>query len=262
MQFRQSTSIFLLLLSIGFASTARASVLAFEPFDYSPGSFNGANGGFGFKTAWSTGPDLSIQPGNLSVAGYSSVGNEVHLLSNTTNGATRTLTSNIGAIGTDLWLSYMTEVESSGAYSSLAIGGLHFGILGNTTGGGPPSSTWGMDLQGGIGQVFSQVPVVYGQTVRLVAHVQFLPGPDRIDLYVNPTTITPPAVSDATKTDVDLISQPLSLVTLVANISDVLYDDVRFGTTYADVAPVPEPPGLALGIIACIALYQTRRRFV
>jgi hypothetical protein len=117
-----------------------------------------------------------------------------------------------------------------------------------------------MDLQGGTGQVFSQVPVVYGQTVRLVAHIQFLSGPDRIDLYVNPTSITPPAVPDATKTDVDLMLFPLSQVMLVANIGDILYDDIRFGTTYADVAPVPEPSGLELGIIAFIALGLCRCR--
>src|SRR5436190_2620446 len=100
-----------------------------------------------------------------------------------------------------------------------------------------------MDSWGGTGQVLSQVPVVYGQTVRLAVHIQFLGGPDRIDLYVNPPPGATPSSADENKTDVDL-GPTLQLITpapilLVSSLSDVIFDDIRFGTTYADVVPAP-----------------------
>lgn len=255
--------------TLAFPTIGRATLLVYEPFDYPAGQLSGANGGVGFATAWSGASGFSVQTGNLQANGFVSPGNEAHYLATNYQNIGRRLSGVYdGASGTDLWASYLTNAASSGAFTSLAIGqlqpgNLHVGILGNTSGTGPPSSTWGMDTFGGAGQVFSNVPVVYGQTVLLVAHIQFLTGPDRIDLFVNPLPGAPPSTPSATKTDLDLgqtLQTQGGYIYLAANIGNVLYDDIRIGTTYSDVVPVPEPPGMWLALMAVAGLAVLRTR--
>lgn len=230
---------------------AGASLLVYEPFDYPAGAFGSVNGGIGFLGPWADNdPQFSPQTGNLQANGYVSQGNEVHLLASTYATELRHLSGQFGADGTELWASYMLQIKNPGAFTSLGIGypingtvNLQFGVLGSSNGTGPPSTTWGMDSYGGYGQVLSQVPVVYGKTARLAVHIQFLPGPDRIDLYVNPASGIPPSSPDATKTDLDL-GHTLQLyspptIDFASNMGDALFDDVRIGTTYADVVPPP-----------------------
>jgi hypothetical protein len=254
--------------TLAFPTIGRATLLVYEPFDYPAGQLTGANGGVGFASSWGGfRGEFSIQTGNLQTNGFVSPGNEAHYLATTYQNIGRQLSGVYdGASGTDLWASYLTNVASSGAFTSLAIGqlqpgNLHIGILGN--GSGPPLNNWGMDTFGGAGQVFSNVPVVYGQTVLLVVHIQFLTGPDHIDLFVNPTPGAPPSTPNATKTDLDLgqtLQTQGGYIYLAAYIGNVLYDDIRIGTTYGDVVPVPEPSavGLTLMALAGVAVLWTR----
>jgi hypothetical protein len=249
------------LLILVAAQSAPAALLVYEPFNYTTGQLlNGQNGGAGFNGPWTAPSNFTISPNSLSTPSDPGTGKSADAAANffSVLEAQRPLTSSFGTTGSDLWASYLTRVDSLTAFTNFSLGsgtgGLHAGILGGPNGVGPPSATWGMDGYHNIGPVLSQVPVVYGQTTLLVMHVTFLAGPDRADLYVNPMSSSPPAQPDATKTDLDLQFNDLEFRMDNGNI---LYDEIRLGTTYADVVPVPEPCSailLSLGIAGILGL--------
>ena len=244
---RAAIVIALLLMS---GTAARAALVAYEPFNYPAGSIVGLNGGSGFSGPWIDGTAVS---GSLSFGSYQGTGNSAI-------GGLRELSTTLGVDNTQLWASFLIRPNSTGGSPFAVIGfnDLAVGILGGPTGMGPPSATWGMDTVGGSNAVLSAVPVVPNETALLVVHMTFLPGNDQLDLYVNPTTGTVPLTPDATKTDLDLYTG--SDLAILGPSS--IYDEIRIGTTYADVVPfaTPEPSGLILGGLGLVGLFFTVRR--
>jgi hypothetical protein len=244
------------------SSFARAALLANDSFEYPTGSFAGANGGFGFSSPWTVGSAFTIAPGSLNAPAFQGVGNQVNFSSSINSFITmsRSLPTSFGSPGTDVWISYLTQPITLSAFSAMDFGlsfghSLTVGILGGTSGAGPPSTTWGMDTVGGTGAVFSSVPVVYGQTTLLVVHATFQSGPDQIDLYINPGD-TLPALPALSKTDLDL---GFSQIGFGTNHGNVNYDELRIGTTFADVATVPEPSALLLVGFPMLAFVLRRK---
>jgi len=96
-------------------------------------------------------------------------------------------------------------------------------------------------------------------TTFFVAKIDFTgaPGADRVTYWVNPTVGGAETVSALTATgtfNFDRIA--------FANFSTVRWnlDEVRFGTTWASVTPVPEPSTYALLALGLGALFFLRRR--
>src|SRR5262249_38052571 len=91
-----------------------------------------------------------------------------------------------------------------------------------------------LETEGGAGQVSSGTPTVVGETALLVVKAEFLPGPDRFTLYTNPVPGDPEPTSGVVKADLDL-----GVVSLVGTLSTggFAVDEIRIGTTYADVVP-------------------------
>ena len=95
-----------------------------------------------------------------------------------------------------------------------------------------------------------------------VLRIDFLPGDDRLWLYLNPTPGLPePAVPDVLKTDLDL-GMVGSLT--INNYGGFSTDEIRIGSSFASVTPeaaVPEPEyGVAVALAALIMLISLRRR--
>ncbi len=228
------------------ATCVHAVVLVSEPFDYAPGDLNGDNGGVGFSGAWQSPSGFSVISGNLAVPNYTGTGNSMQFLVNSMLSAGRNLDATY-ATGGEIWASYLVNLSSVNAYaglsfstSSIPFSGVFVGVLGGPNGGGPPSSTWGMDYTGGGEPVLSNIPVAYGQTTLLVVRMTEEAGVDRFDLYVNPPESLP-AFPDATKL---LYSQPnwsFNKISYSVNRGSGVVDEIRLGETYADVRPVPEP---------------------
>ena len=85
--------------------------------------------------------------------------------------------------------------------------------------------------------MMTNVPVVYGQTNLLVIHMTAPSGVNRFDLYVNPPADLPSS-PDATKT---MSNGAFNQISCAINSGTGNFDELRVGTTYADVRPVPEP---------------------
>ena len=247
-----------------FYNLHHAVVLVSESFNYPTGLLNGQSGGIGFSGPWQSTSQFSVTPGSLAVPNYAGTGNSMQFSSSyyTSLDAGRNLTTTYGASNSDLWASFLIRVDYLNAYAGLnfatsgqALGGLFVGILGGPNGMWPPSSTWGMDTAGGTGRVLSNVPVVYGQTNLLVVHMTTVAsGEDRFDLYVNPSQNLP-AYPDATKTISNWSFNKLSCGT---NNGTGQFDEIRLGTTYADVRPVPEPSCILLMAIGGVLLLLRR----
>ncbi len=91
-----------------------------------------------------------------------------------------------------------------------------------------------------------------GTTVLLVLRADFTASTDKFTLYVNPTPGAPEPLVGTVKqnSDVGIVSS----LTLYSTGAYGL-DEIRIGTTYADVVPaiVPEPASLVMASTAALA---------
>lgn len=108
-----------------------------------------------------------------------------------------------------------------------------------------------VENRGGAGQVASGVTPVVGQEAFLVLRADFAAGNDKFTLYVNPTPGGPEPASGAVKTDLDLGTVPGLTIYSTGAFS---LDEIRVGTTFADVAPsaVPLPSAAGGGLVLLV----------
>ncbi len=238
----------------------------------------GQNGGAGFSGPWQPGAfnasnttNYAVAGGSLTFPGLATSGNSV-----TTGplqaigGLVRPFATPLGANGTTAYVSFL--VRPDGTLNGGVFNGF-FGLYLDGTAapsgndlfiGKPGSGALGqyvLETRGGTGQVPSGGPAAVGNTTLLVVKAEFLAGNDRFTLYVNPTPGGPEPAAGAVKTDLDL-----GTVTGLSIYSTGAFsiDEVRVGTTFADVTPLavvatPAPSSLALLGLGTAALAGWRR---
>ena len=247
-----------------FGPTVRATLVAYEGFNYTAGITLPAdrnpttwNGGTGWSNTWNTanGDEPVIGTGSLSYGTLATTGNMMTVpnANSTGNGAERTLDSTAqsdfiyggSATGT-MWVSALVQQNYTGDNAAIS--------LGNTQ-QYQPGITFGSFTSGGVSYYgmasnttnVATAPVVTGTAAFLVLEINFT-GNNNIDLtlYVDPAPgLTAPA---AGTTSITYSGKPFSSSGGV-NVTGTgwSFDELRFGTTYADVAPsIPEPATLAL----------------
>ncbi len=242
-----------LLASFFATGVAAAASISYEGFDYPPASsIFLQNGGTGWSGPWNTpgGLDATVAPstltfgslatsgGSLSTAGFqppnqgSSVATWVRLLS-----------TSLGADNTTAYLSFLFRPDAGfGFYGGLNFGNAFAGLSGNQTHFG---------LEGPGNSVSLSSVAATGQTVLFVIRMDFLPGNDRLSLFLNPTPGLPePGAADVSRSDLDLGS--VNSVT-INNYGGFTTDEIRIGDSWESVTPTnaPEP---ALGAAAAFAL--------
>ncbi len=220
---------------------AVAGVL-YDGFDYPAGmTFNGQNGGTGdWGSGWNEHgygytPSVVTDAG-LTFPGLRSSGNAIRTTSNGPIGHARKFHVSPGKVGKTLYISYLvhplnvTQPGHSGVYFELSYGGLSIG-----KGGG--SGMYGIEHGGGGGRVDTVYPVVNDKTAFLVVRITFgeKNENDKIELFINPTPGKPlPDQADAVKTDQNT-GEPSDFG--LGTNAMVAFDEVRFGHTFAEVAP-------------------------
>jgi PEP-CTERM motif len=260
-------------------STAHAALQSSDSFEYSPvgSDLLGKAGGTGWNGPWSAGGfnasfnnNYDIASGSLIYPGLASSGERVTSgAQNAISGITRNLAVPIPAAlnqTTTRYLSVLLRLDSSlnvGAFNGF------FGVYldGGTVNqddlfigkpGGDAIGQWVVETRGGTGQVTTGKPVVTGETTLLVLKADLRAGIDTFSLVANPTLPGPePAVYDAVKNDFDI--GQLNGITIYST-GAFSVDEIRWGETYADVTPVPEPASISLMAAGALLLASAIRR--
>lgn len=274
-----------------------AATLVYESFDYTVGSeLNGQSGGTGFGSyAWLDSSSV-IQPGNRDTVSLGSLdygsletdGNSALAVSAndaTTSSVTRRFTNIPGTAGTSTWVSFLFALKhtaaplTTGDYSALAVsavtspgplGSAYFGIY-NDPDGEPGDKVFGIGSSQIIQAGLSTVPLVADQTYFLVARIDWNAGsiPEDISLYVNPILGgSEPTVASASASikiaagsTADGTNRLLSLGLYAGEVGpEWAYDEIRIGSTFADVVPIPEPTAGAILLASGVFLWWRRRR--
>lgn len=224
---------------------ALAALLAYEPFDY-PANVEliGLTNGFGFSTAWTNAgydprlrpfimkagaldyPGLAVQGTNcLNASAYSGVAvvsRRLATVSGDTNGI--------------LYLSFLHRLERNTEYGSVVFGvgrGEELSI------GRSNHQRFSLAHRGGANRVFSDTKAAEVETGFVVVKMELREGPDRITLYVNPTPGETEPLRGAVKDDLDV--QFADTIFLQSRAAWSV-DEIRLGTTWADVTPAAKSP--------------------
>lgn len=121
-------------------------------------------------------------------------------------------------------------------------------------GGGNGGNFFGID-ESGVGQSNSTIPVVTGQTYTLIGMLDF--DNDLLGLWVNPDGTDTAASFDVSRT---YTGGNWSSALRLASGHTTIWDDMTVGTSFSDVAPVPEPSVSLLGLAGAALLGVRRRR--
>ena len=272
-----------LLLPLAVAGPARADLIAYEAFAYTPGSnLNGSNGGTGWAGAWAAGGSnasvsdhLTVSDSSLAAAGLATSGGRATAGSQSQiAGLTRFFDGDVlGAGGTTSYISVLLRPE--GTLGAGQFNGF-FGLVLESALDGPevfvgkPGSAanapWAIEQRGGSNTAFSNFIPQVGRTDLLVLKAEWGLGEpggqafDRLSLFINPTAGEPePMFAHAITTAID--TNRVTGLTL-ASTGAFSVDELRVGTTFADVAPapVPEPATAALLALGLLAVPVARRR--
>ncbi len=238
------------------AVSVHAALIAYEGFDYAVGNLETNNGGTGWSGAWTATGNTVASPGfGVTAGSYPTTGNLLDLGGNNV-GNIRPLTSSPDAPGSTLYLSFIADVDSAD-YAGLSLfeGGTENLFLGKTFG----APNWGIDI-GGTG-VNTTTPT--STQSLLVFRLDFgggtTAGDTLIRMYVNPAAGTEPIIADASIEKVNFTYDQIR-VQAGLGAADGAFDEIRFGTTYADVVAVPEPSTVGLMILAGTIGMVFRRR--
>ena len=261
------------------ASQTHAALIAYDGFSYTNGAtINGTNGGTGWTSAWtadasfvnySSSTALTYSSGTVSVTGDNRTaiagGAFSPLVDRTFAAQTGTVYFSFlfryeatagGTIDADDFVHFMLNNDNATANSG-GIGKINSDArLGSRIGGSNGGTTTN-----------SATNMIAGNTYFLVGKISASGASganyDQMDLFINPTSGTEPGTTSATDV-ADAGFSSLSHFTIRTNAVDAndafLFDELRVGTTFADVVPVIPEPSVGLLAIAGLGVAIARRR--
>ena len=258
----------LLVLTCGFCWSTYAALIAYDGFNYPMGqTVVGQNGG----TGWSGGYAQNV--GN-SAAAYSEVsdiassfpnlsssGNQLHLNGTSAPGGSegvyRNLASSYSTAGNVYWISVLLQIDNgvSASYAGVSLfsGTTEDFFFGQRNG----SSTWGFEQHAGA-DASSSVSAASSADGLLV--VELDGNTHMASLFINPTSLggSAPNTADRTLTFTDFT---FNRIRAQAGNENLDVDELRFGTTYADVTPVPEGATVLPAVLVLVIAVIVERRW-
>ena len=261
-------------IGLGLAGNASAVLLAYEGFDYTVGeNFSGKSGGTGWVTAssWDASNSfrMKINNGGLSYLGLSVAGNA---LNNSTTSSVRAQRSFANApTSGSVFFSFLVngDENTTGRY------GANLRPADDTSGPGAVGQSGSQSLNGTAGFDFRADQTELGfngsniggtsidGTNLLV--VQYNYDTNEANYWANPTSLggaAPAAtVSGIGFTDPTKTIEEFFFGYQDTNSTSAIFDELRVGTTFASVTPVPEPSAAVLmGLGAALVGFRRNRK--
>lgn len=248
---------------------ARATLLLYEGFDYATGSnITGQNGGSGFSGAWQLGMGGEttnvVGASGLTYPGVASTGLAVNDGNTAAHSNLRSWTPSAGLFddGNVLWFSALVNTSATSSdvrlyfssNSTVSFGGAGFNIFGGAAAGGTPGVR--SEINGGFSPTINGTP---GTTMFIVGRITFsdTAGADSITAWLNPASM--PTTGGVTVNGNITTGASLNMGIRGGGNWQGTFDELRLGTTYADVIPEPATMGL-LGL--SLGMLSLRRRRV
>jgi hypothetical protein len=147
-------------------------------------------------------------------------------------GMGRSLGLDLAVPGSVYYLSFLYRPEGEGGYGSIVVGtgrGRELAI-----GRSSSSTLFYLAQRGGLGRFFADQEAIVGQTAFMVVKMEFMEGPDRFTLFMNPSPGEPEPAHGLVKQDMDL-SEATHLFLYSRSAWSV--DEIRLGKTWAEVTP-------------------------
>jgi hypothetical protein len=277
----------LALTSLLPVSQSSAQLIAYEGLDYEVGAggLYGADGGTGWSAAWtgwtSNSAFNAINSGSMSYSGSNNVplittGNSAKIISGATTAPSysRVLSSPIStADGSTVWISFLAA-GTGGATMGMTLldGSTQLMILGNSQ----SNNLWGIrQLSGGgafnsTGVAMTDSVGTLGDTFLVVTKITFQSGADKVEMFINPQALG--GSEPTSETSLGYSSQELVNIAGLTQISvsvgtpnqEFDFDEIRIGSSYASVTPIPEARsmsllGLSLLGLGVLAVKRNRR---
>jgi len=267
-------------------AAAHAQLLAYDPFNQSNGTLNGtASSGGG--AVWPTNPQLwqaayppsnggSVTANSLTYGSLATSGGKVAMpgFSGSNNGSYRALGTDRGGGPADLWISFLHAGDSPGGYVlQLANGNNLVADFGSP--GGP---AYGMRLYNeatGAG-TGTQTTVAATPTITpsfathfFAVHLQLgqAGNTNTVTMYLDPDTgslgtAAPAGGSVAVySTALNFHFDGIALAALTPASGPAYFDEIRIGTTWTAVTPVPEPVGLTAVAVGGVGFVRAGQRW-
>jgi len=251
------------------------TALCYEGFDYLKMAITGLNGGRGWNGGWEVqdpiGNDVTgfavDNASPLTVANLRQSGNYMKLgrgseqsgraLDVSANGAFKNYLngSMVGKPGTTLWFSSIIRPQNNNKTCAVSFVDTGVAWYGQNAGkkvefGGFGGTYWGFafGFEGTQVQHLSTVPIVNNQAVFLVAKIEF-GATNTVSLYINPMPGNTPTGTPIVGTSTANLDFRCLGTTYGWDADKMGLDEIRFGTSFADVAPAfvpdtekPTPP--------------------
>ncbi|MCW1924392.1 hypothetical protein OKA05_17630 [Luteolibacter arcticus] len=249
---------------------SQAALIATENFDYADGSVVGQAGGTGWTYERTDEAGAPLQtPSNwnnefgthqiVSSALVTNGGGVRREFGGVTEGAGSASNEREGAFrGTGTMFFSVSYTPTTGnqwaGVSSYDFSGenaekIFWGAPGGANGG----NFFGIDAVGD-GQTNSTIPVVTGQTYVLIGMLDF--DNDLLGLWVDPDANDTVVSHDVSRA---YTGGNWSTSLRLASGNQVTWDNLKVGTSFADVLPIPEPSASLLGLAGAALLVRRRR---
>jgi hypothetical protein len=238
---------------IAIALTNRASYaisLAYDGFNYATGNLAGQNGGTGWTAAWtSSGGTAQVQSPGATYPSLNTVGNKAFISASDQN--SRILTAGLQGTGdSTVWASFIGQRTGANNVRFFGLtfyeGGTaaaqeRFSIGENSNNN---SDLWGARFTNASSGIVNSTVSINTQSLLLVRVNYHAAANDDLYLWVNPNlSAGEPAIGTAAASSIGLWNMVFDRISIRGgtlnggNIGEAYYDELRIGTTFADVSP-------------------------
>src|SRR5882757_1154007 len=252
MNLRSRRLLFTLSLIV-FALTNRtgyAISLAYDGFNYAAGNLAGQNGGTGWTAGWANnGGTAQVQSPGLTYPSLNTVGNKAFISNSDQN--SRILTAGLQGTGdSTVWASFIGQRTGANNIRFFGLtfyeGGTaaaqeRFSIGENSNNN---SDLWGARFTNTSQGIVNSTVSINTESLLLVRVNYHAAANDDLYLWVNPNlSAGEPAIGTAAASSIGLWNMVFDRISIrggtlnTGNIGEAFYDEIRIGTTFADVSP-------------------------